>query len=119
MKRLWNGFWDMGKVQVPPLPPKLILTDRVTGERKQLSFNTETDVLTAIAVDNRKEAGIVYEAYNEPRFPEDWRYRLVLSNGVYQAELVSEPDYVTEHGNLSIYARSGNSSREVLLSEFL
>lgn len=29
--RTYQGYWDMGAIRIPPVPPQLVLTDRATG----------------------------------------------------------------------------------------
>lgn len=38
-----HGYWDMGGIQIPPLPPRHILTDRDDGTLWLLSHNADFD----------------------------------------------------------------------------
>lgn len=113
-----TGYADFGNIQVPPVPAKIILTDRTTLVQWQLTYDTGTNALTLTVPNLRAETATIYDKNGGPRFPENTNYILTLNNGIYAAMFLQPPIMITAHNTAPIYARNGNASRQVLLSEF-
>lgn len=105
-----EGFLDMGKPQIPPLPTKIALTDRVSGIMYYLgtigSYPTLTVDISAALVTDRVAGVRNYDAYFGPVV--DKHYRLFVSNGLLDVELID-----TDQSQTRIFARNGNSTQAV------
>lgn len=77
-----DGEFDMGRYRVPPMPPRIGMTDRVTGLVKVLS-----DDGTNLVLADPTRAMPDVDLYGPYDGPYDNGYRLFLSAGVLAAEL--------------------------------
>lgn len=81
--KLWiEGQFYMGGVRTPSMPPRIAMTDRVTGAVRVLSDDGAGNVVLA-AVNPSWPDVIIYEAYEGPKSG-DWQ--LYLSGGVLAFE---------------------------------
>src|SRR5687768_1103658 len=93
---LIDGYTYMGRSRVPPLPNRIALRDRTTGEEKVLSHTTGPGVIDLVDVNSRWSDVTHYGAHDGPY---DGDYRLYLDNGTLLGE------YAQGHGNQYILTR--------------
>jgi hypothetical protein len=120
----WNrwlpsGYSDLGSILIPPPPHKIVLTDQATGVQWQLTYDLNTNVLTTTTPNLTGEGALLYDKDSGPRFQEDGHYTLTLTNGTYGVSFAAYPTGIEDMQTEPIYARNGNSYRQVLLSEFI
>lgn len=81
--KLWiDGQFYMGHTRTPSMPPRIALTDRVTGALRVLSDDGAGNVVLATV--NSKWPDVIKYAANEGPYDGDWR--LYLSNGTLAFE---------------------------------
>lgn len=93
-----DGYTYLGRSRVPPLPNRIAMRDRTTGEEKVLSHSGTPGSLSVdpVTPSSRWSDITRYGAYDGPY---DGDYRLYLDNGTLHAE------YVLGHGNQYILTR--------------
>lgn len=81
---LWiDGEFFMGRYRAPPMPPRIALTDRVTGEVKVLSHTAGAGAVEFVDIDPRWPDVIIYGHLQEPwYFDGTTHWRMVFSNGI-------------------------------------
>lgn len=95
---LWiDGEFFMGRVRVPPMPNRLALTDRLTGEVLVLSNDDALDVAVLDDIDPRQMDVQIYGPFEGPYFGQ---WRIYLYDGDIFAEHVDE-----KHNNAHILTR--------------
>lgn len=112
--RMWQGFADLGPIQIPPTPTYLVLTDRADGTLWWLSYNNTTDVrpdgfgdvsIISGTTPNAKQT-VTYAAYAEPYLTQDLgRFARILVRGGYLGIEESTTPHITDASNLGVFAR--------------
>lgn len=109
-----EGYLDMGTPQIPPLPTKIGLTDRVTGDVYYLTTDGVYPALTIVVstmVVTDNVAGVrVYDAYFGPVV--NTNMRLFVSSGTLSVEPLTER-FVSGQGQTRVFARNANTSQAV------
>lgn len=84
---LWiDGEFFMGRYRAPPMPPRIALTDRVTGEIKVLSHTAGAGAIELVDVNPRWPDVHIYGVNGEPwYFDGTTHWRIYLSNGTIHA----------------------------------
>src|SRR5262245_52254782 len=88
-RRTVQGYLDMGRIQIPPLPQNIILTDRADGTQWLLSHSDRTEPssdgeghIAIISNFHLTDSDyVIYGAYDEPVLKEDPRVRLIVRGG--------------------------------------
>lgn len=109
-RRTVNGYLDMGRPQIPPLPPYTVFTDRADGETQWLlTFEgTAPDYVVVLDDDLPRTPDVeFYDPFDGP-YLRRGTVRLFVSDGVLQAEAVAEQadGHIT---NRRIFARVGRT----------
>lgn len=80
-------YEQWGRVRMP-LPPRVVLTDRSTGEKFVLSHTVAVDAVELEAyLPRRHTDAVVYDAFHEPRAEANGNFRIVLEAGVVSTVL--------------------------------
>jgi hypothetical protein len=91
-----DGYTFMGRNRVPPMPNRIAMRDRTTGEEKVLSHDATPGDIDLVDVNTRWSDVTHYGAHDGPYFGD---YRLYLDNGTLAAE------YALGHGSQTILTR--------------
>lgn len=105
----WWGWSDLGPIQIPPLPPFLLLTDRVTGQVWWVQPDaTFTHVQITTASPPAGQTQILYQAFNEPYISgTPGIAQLFVSNGTLNVGMViPNVQGITNISTDPIYARA-------------
>lgn len=90
---LWiNGEFYMGRPRTPPMPPRIAMTDWLTGQVSVLSHDATGQFLVLAAVDPLWPDVNVYGPYDGPYTN---GYRLYLESGCLIAE--AAPDFTSAY----------------------
>lgn len=125
MRRRWRaGYADFGRIQIPPLPFPLILTDRADGTLWLVSYTLTppySDGYGFITINstlptrpNRR----IYAANEEPWLPAPYPTRLIVRNGYLGVEITDFPQAHTDQDQAPLYATVGlqRAVREIISS---
>lgn len=84
-RRLRSGYSDLGRVQIPPRPQIIILTDRVDGSQWMVSFNSSAperlSIVSTFSTIQRLEGARIYSANEGPTMDEDGEFILFIRGG--------------------------------------
>lgn len=94
--RMIDGYTYLGRNRVPPLPNRIAMRDRTTGEERVLSHDGAPGSIDLVAVNPRWSDVTHYGSYDGPY---DGDYRLYLDNGTLSAE------YAAGHSSSFILTR--------------
>lgn len=99
---LIDGYTYMGRQAIPPLPNRIAMTDRITGDERVLSHTGSVGTLTLdlVAVN---PAWLNVTTYGPHEGPYTGNWRLYLENGTLVAEATILP-----HGNQRVLTRLAN-----------
>lgn len=78
-----DGYTYLGRNRIPPMPNRIAMRDRTTGEERVLSHDGTPGSIDLVAVDSRWSDVTHYGAHDGPY---DGDYRLYLDNGTLTAE---------------------------------
>jgi hypothetical protein len=114
--------------RIPPLPPRVLMTDRDDGTLWLLSFTITPPAADGFGYvtirsdadlpSTKEVSGKVYAAYEGPYLPGTPLTRLLIRGGYLGYELVERPPWLRDQDNPPIYARDarsiGRSSRLIV-----
>lgn len=118
-RRLRSGYTDLGRIQIPPRPQAIVLTDRGDGSKWLISFNTTAPERLSIVSDydtiQRIEGIRIYEANDGPKMDEDGEYTLIIRNGRLGFDYNRFPRQVSARDDSPPYARQSINERELIM----
>jgi hypothetical protein len=110
--RVIQGYFDLGGIQIPPLPRNIVLTDRSTGTQYLLEYNTSQGMVglnTAIPTlgsYNPSPDTQVYAVGEEPYLDSNNSVRLIVRNGVLGYDYTLPQRNVTAQSQGLLYLRT-------------
>lgn len=120
MRAQRGGYTDLGRIQIPPLSPAIVLTDRTDGSLWLLSFNNSgTDQLSInsdFSAIQRKEGVRIYEASTGPAMDEDGEFTIFVRSGRIGIDFNPFPRPVVAYDNAPPYARQSSAQRQMKIS---
>lgn len=108
--RTIQGYWDMGRITIPPVPQNIILTDRDTGTKWLVKHNTavfSADNLGYISITDTiptQPDKLVYLAGEEPFVSPN--VRLIVRSGVLGYDFQPLPPDITDQEQAPYYIRT-------------
>lgn len=122
----WYGYTDLGKPRVPPLPQRIILTDRADGTRWLLTFNltpSTSDGYGHISITDTiprsfDQDYFEYGAYDGPYVPgSGGGARLLVRSGRLGFDDGPIPQGISDDNQGRIFARVGlqRGFREIII----
>lgn len=122
-RRMVNGYLDMGRITIPPLPVHIILTDRDDGTLWHLSYT-----LTPPAVDGYGYITLnsdiptdpmrrIFDAYDGPVLADSPQVKLMVRGGNLGYDGSELPVWLHDRDQARIFARIQNlvALREIVL----
>lgn len=112
-RRLPNGYSDLGRIVIPPLPEPIILTDRDTGTKYMVTFSLSVatpDNLGHITLDttltmDSKIGQREFSAFDGPVFGDHGEYRLMIRGGRIGVDYRPYPVGVQDIDGAPLFAR--------------
>lgn len=121
--RTIQGYWDMGSIQIPPLPVNIILTDRADGTLWLIEHVTTTDpfppgdgfgrigITTTLPT---KPDKITYAAYEEPYVADG--IRLIVRGGRLGFDYDQSDFRITDQAQGGLFIRTPLPGRIVKIT---
>lgn len=119
MRKQRGGYTDFGSIQIPPLSPAIVLTDRADGSLWLLSFNSTFERLSInsdFSTIKNKEGVRIYEANLGPAMDEDGEFTIFVRSGRVGIDYNPFPRPVIAYDNAPPYARQSASQRQMKIS---
>lgn len=106
-RRSIQGYLDMGKPRIPPLPTNILMTDRVSGTVYHLTYTGSLGTLAlSLSTTPVPRQFLTFGPHAGPYL--NGRVRLFISGGALSAEEVGGGDLPVY--NMRVMCRRGNSS---------
>lgn len=109
-KRKYRGFYDLGPVRVPPLPTRIVLTDRDDGKLWELIHDSTEGYVGLSDEISDKPDKRVYDAEFGPILPTEPKLQLIVRGGNLGYEVEVLPEWLSDRDQARILTRRGNSS---------
>jgi hypothetical protein len=106
-RKIIYGYMDFGPIQIPPLPPRIVMTDRGTGELLWLTYIGTDPEFAVILTDEWTNGPDItfYDEFDGP-YLGNGRARLYAENGALDAEDVLDYPYINQ---APVYIRRDNN----------
>lgn len=113
-RQLINGYTDMGRPRVPPLPQNIVMTDRFNGQQYFLTHTGSAGFLVLELSTNmpRLSETTIYGPYAGPYY--GGYIRLYVQNATLLTERIGPEEYPVQ--NPLILTRRGNERRFIQIT---
>jgi hypothetical protein len=118
-QRLRSGFTDFKGIGIPPHAPAFVLTDRGTGVKYLVSFNTDglgvnrLSINTVYRIIELKEGVRVYDANEGPYMDADGEYVLFIRDQRLGLDYNPYPRAIKDISQAVTYGRTEIAQREI------
>lgn len=124
-RKMRNGYTDFGGIQIPPRAQAFVLTDRDTGTKYLVSYNTDSFGVTRLSLNTdyaniqRVDGVQSYEAYDGPKIDTDGQYTVIVRSGRIGYDYTAYPRAITDMDQAPPYSRTTSSQKQVIIRETL
>lgn len=112
--RTIQGYWDMGRITIPPLPPNIVLTDRGTGALWLVEYNAGSGLVGINSVIPSTPDKQIYASGEEP-YVGDRRARLIVRDAELGFDWNPDTGHITDQEQGPLYIRVTGLPLQVVL----
>ncbi len=104
------GYYDLGPVQIPPFPTRIILTDREDGTLWVLSHDEEREHVMITDTFPTDRHYTIYGPWDGPTLGTHPRVQLLIRNGQLGYEQDDNPVWLRDRDQARILSRRGRTT---------